>query len=362
MKWSKTAVALAIGLSACRQLDEPPVVATSRYVEYASDSFEPCPEFMSALDAYIEAVYEDLGADPPSGLLLRYNHAPDGLRGLCAEGAPGCACVSSSCDWPTDRSIATVFSTLPAHHHEIAHAIAGDAGYWTDRPFIDEGFAERYSSPDGSWAVVMPQDEPDLESLLSSAGPVDYFEALVFAQALVDRHGLGAYLSFIERLASSDAAATGAYEVEFGESLHELSQTVVGSTYCVEPLAQCSDAALVWDSSTLVVGLADEQCEVEQRFGPAQFQSYAASGAYRERRATVHFDVAGEYLLEKPPSVDVALIACDQACDPFADWQPFMVYGETASTTGFVNSGEYELVVLYPSDTELAGEVRLTPN
>lgn len=349
VKAAQLAAAL-LTLSACG-IDEPPVVATSRYVEFATDEdFELCDVNLRRFDRYIERVYEDMGTEPPSGLLLRYNYVPGAMPKEC-KGLLGCAMPAHR----RTRDFGTVFSTAPNYWHEVAHTIAYDAV--CDEPehgTLGEGFAELYASPDPEWSGVNHlMGGFDVESY-RELGELHFDVAAFFALAIIARHGIGAYLDFVaSACGKSTAGGDAVHQSMFGETVQETVDADPFFQGCLKPFARCTEPAVPWASDSLTLP-ASPTCETEG-LAYSGFASWS-NGDVSERRYVISLDRGSYVTVSAPQWADVRLETCDMECGD-AWWS--VRDGETHEL--MIPPGDYELVIVARiEDADRGGDIELS--
>ena len=341
------AVSLVV-MGACK-FEEPPVVATGRYVEYASDDFVPCPAVMDRLDRYVENVYADLGLEPPDGLVVHYNYLPDGIPEEICGDAGACACRPGFCGRGVKRSITTAFAPDPMRYHEIAHAIQNQAGLRTSLDFLDEGFAMRYSAQDAITRVLPPSSSYDVASALHAEPGDGYVDEYNFTQAMISTYGLESYVEFLQRSSETPDAAEQHYIDVTGDPIQQLVDDSIYFDYCMPAVAQCNATPFPQSEGAWQLHVSQtDLCSNDTigYAGPASYESYWVSGRWREQRFTLDIAEAGEYRITHPHGVFISILSCETPCDPSYARYPLESREDELATVGELPTGLHEVVVL----------------
>src|SRR5690606_29350955 len=141
-------------------------------------------------------------------------------------------------------------TNIPAHYHEIAHAIADQLGFRSDAKFLDEGFAEHYASLDGNFGAIRSRETFDVEEALSRDHDIDYDRARIFAHSVVMSFGSDGLKDLLSASKGGDELSA-AYSGVLGESPQTTLDEHLGEWLCQPSLGQCQGTPIPWDGSSL---------------------------------------------------------------------------------------------------------------
>jgi len=217
--------AFFLALAGCGgDLDLPPLVASSKYVDYGTwtDTTAVCMDDKLAVwDRYIEQTSAFLGIDPPTRR-IRYSWVPESeqhdVTWPCSpSGVGGCA-------YPADSEYQSfVFAGRAEMLHEFVHAVEIPA-FGRAHKVFSEGMAEYLSEGDPPWGVKIDfptqfVDMVERDRLIDD----DYRVAMHFVGSLLERDGSEEYLVY-RALVPRDgkfAEFAAAYAQVYGEDLFE---------------------------------------------------------------------------------------------------------------------------------------------
>lgn len=211
----------------------PPVVASSKYIDYGAwaDTSVTCMDDRLAVwDRFVEDVSAYLEVAPPARR-IRYTWVPEAERDEgtwpCQAGAAGCARVVDGGEYQSIVSAGSVEML-----HELVHAVETPAFGRAHRIF-EEGMAEYLSERRGARKTTTEFRQRFAEVLEHGPMYSDYSISLHFVGSLLEQDGLGKYREFralVPRdgvMADFAAAYAEVYGGELDATLAEMATTEI---------------------------------------------------------------------------------------------------------------------------------------
>lgn len=344
----------------------PPVVASSKYVDYSTwvDTAPVClDDALAEWDASIEETAAFLGVDPPGGRILFVTvplplSTPFGEIELLPghdvpEGAWGCSETALACYRyleAEDRGL--IFSKSPQMFHELVHAVDIPA-LGRSHPVLMEGLAQFVSLSDPFARV--PEDFPAAfkEMVAAKPHPSSYSLAMHFVGSVILRDGVEKFRELRAELEPDDDldALAAAYARVYGE---ELDAGLAAMTTPIEglgvgPDSCASENSLAWTGPGVLAATVGGEC------GDGSFVGF---GADFSKSYMIEIEEAGMYriTLAGPGAVPPTgqLWGCPGS---------FGLAGYGSSDGSFVvqvEPGPHVLHVNFPPGPEARGEATLT--
>lgn len=317
------------------------VVYEGEYLRYASTvDTEICEGTFRIQEDYVRALADALAVDLGGPI----NYAlidPAEIEHYCDTGGTGCYYDGK------------VYSVLPVHYHELAHAVAFAGGYVGPRAF-QEGFAEAFS--DGLDGQTFTRR--DVEELLNSwtTDGSSYYSMALFVRFLIERHSLEQLLDFLKatEFHESYAAFAPMFAESFDESLNSALADFVDYPSCSSwtnriAVRECDVAPEPWDGEQWGTKV-ELDCSHDDVLGP--YRSKERDVMWTQRGLVV--EEAGDYLLIPGGAADewgkISLTRCDGAC-----WAPLEISLAPGQEPGFtfLPAGRYH--VLFAKDVTEPG-------
>lgn len=335
----------------CAEQSLPPVVASSKYLDYRTDadtSVLCMDDFLTREDRFVEAVAEMLGVDVP-GERISFVWNP------YMESGESWACKHSvDCyRYDEEQGSGLVISRSVSNRHELVHAVEVPALGETGFKVLGEGLAE-YLGTGKSTAGVVAGFPAAFEAMVED-GELDYLLAQHFVGSIFARDGAEKYRAFRTALPGTATfqqfsdVFESIYERSLREALAEMSEPVHGLD---RPLGCGEGTELEWTADGIIDTTITSQCGDGTFFGPGAVDGRPAF----EATFVVRIPEPGLYdFTIQGPGVEGILIACS-----FESKSHGLGSNSGQTIQGQLDPGEHVLLLRFPANDEPRGEATVS--
>lgn len=349
---------IAIGLVACAKDDMPPLVASSKYIDFYTrgDTSVICMDDMLAReDRFIEATAAALGVGVPTG---RIHFVSDPSTEFGDRSTWSCE-TAAHCYWYVEEEdYGVILSGAISHHHELVHAVEIPALGEDAHRTLGEGVADYFGSFRSSQGVLEGFPEAFKAMVAANPQPSDYALAMHFVGSLIERYGVETYKELraampveagLEEFASTFELV---YGVSLDAGLLEMSADAIHGLDTEQGCAEGDGRVIPWAGPRLLETAVESEC------GDGWF--VAGGGRGFGTSFVIEVPEAGFYELTLgsttgSPQGYVGLLA---AC-PYDTSQGFVSSHDGGTGYGRLYPGRHVLTIGFPPGPEARGEATI---
>ncbi len=339
----------------------PPLVASSKYIDYHTDanaSVICMDDLLAREDRFIEQTAATLGVEVPTGT-IHYVWEP--VRDFRDPKPWACKSLGDCYRYRENENYGLIVSSNVSNHHELVHTVEipalGQSGYQT----LGEGLAEYLGSSKSSEPAQV--GFPEAFKAMVARGPqsVDYRLALHFVGSLFSRHGAEKYRELRVKMPGNAGLEqfAAAFEIVYGQALDDALDEMGDDVRAVDQPAGCVEGEgreISWTSAESIETTIESSCGDGAFFGGGFADGRPGFGALFviEVPKAGYYDLTIRGVGGESGQFQGSLTTCSLG----------MPGGSVASAAGatgrgLLYPGKHTLLIGFPSGPEARGEATL---